>query len=70
MNFLSLFITPLLAVCVCAFHGRLEASQYYYASASLIFQNINLVDYYTGSTYTGTLNGGFNNCVSQQCYIT
>lgn len=70
MKFIGLLATPLLAVCVCAFHGRLEASQYYYAGPSLIFQNINLVDFYTGSTYTGTLNGGFNNCVSKQCFIT
>ncbi|KAJ6108582.1 hypothetical protein N7523_009905 [Penicillium sp. IBT 18751x] len=52
-----------------AFYGQMADS------ANMIneggnYQLIYLTDYNTGSTYTGTLYGGFNACTSQECTVS
>lgn len=51
-----------------AFWGQMAASAYE-ANEGGPFQIIYLTDYNTGSTYSGTLRGGFNSCTSSQCPV-
>ncbi|KAJ5663983.1 hypothetical protein N7507_004714 [Penicillium longicatenatum] len=51
-----------------AFYGQMAASAYE-ANEGGTFQIIYLTDYNTGSTYSGTLRGGFNGCASSECSI-
>jgi hypothetical protein len=51
-----------------AFYGQMAASDYS-ANEGGPFQIIYLTDYNTGSTYSGTLRGGFNSCTTSQCPI-
>lgn len=51
-----------------AFYGQLAASGYE-ANEGGTFQIIYLTDYNTGSTYSGTLHGGFNSCTSNECSV-
>ncbi|KAL4872097.1 hypothetical protein BDV12DRAFT_183340 [Aspergillus spectabilis] len=66
----------LLSALALALAGKTTAFQGQMAASNLIdqegpsFQIIYLTDYYTGSTYQGTLWGGFNDCVSKQCDIS
>ncbi|KAJ5997287.1 hypothetical protein N7522_008947 [Penicillium canescens] len=52
-----------------AFYGQMAASDYS-ANEGGTFQIIYLTDYNTGSTYSGTLRGGFNGCTSSQCPVS
>jgi hypothetical protein len=51
-----------------AFYGQMAASDYS-ANEGGVYQIIYLTDYSTGSTYSGTLYGGFNSCTSTECSI-
>ncbi|KAJ5748779.1 uncharacterized protein N7511_010475 [Penicillium nucicola] len=51
-----------------AFYGQMAASAYE-ANEGGTFQIIYLTDYNTGSTYSGTLYGGFNSCTSSECAV-
>ncbi|KAJ5666873.1 hypothetical protein N7462_011282 [Penicillium macrosclerotiorum] len=51
-----------------AFYGQMAASAYE-ANEGGVFQIIYLTDYNSGSTYSGTLYGGFNSCTSSECSI-
>lgn len=51
-----------------AFWGQMAASAYLQNEGGT-HQTISLTDYNTGSTYEGTLYGGFNACTSSQCPI-
>jgi len=51
-----------------AFYGQMAASDYS-ANEGGVYQIIYLTDYNTGSTYSGTLYGGFNACASSECTI-
>jgi hypothetical protein len=71
MKLLSLFAASLLAGHVSAFHGQLASSGYIEIAGAPAdtYQWIYLTDYATGSTYAGTVEGGWNNCADQQCWI-
>ena len=51
-----------------AFYGQMAASDYIINEGG-VSQTIYLTDYNTGSTYQGTLYGGFNGCTSTECNI-
>ncbi|KAJ5628229.1 hypothetical protein N7490_010457 [Penicillium lividum] len=65
----SLFVTvATLASYASAFSGQMAASAYE-ANEGGVFQIIYLTDYTSGSTYSGTLYGGFNGCASSECSV-
>lgn len=51
-----------------AFYGQMAASNYI-TNEGGVSQVIYLTDYNTGSTYQGTLYGGFNACTSSECNV-
>lgn len=52
-----------------AFWGQMAASAYSQNEGGT-YQIITLIDYNTGSVYSGTLYGGFNACTTSQCSIS
>jgi hypothetical protein len=52
-----------------AFYGQMASSDYGQNEGGT-YQIIYLTDYDTGSTYSGTLRGGFNYCTTSECPIT
>ncbi|KAJ5358519.1 uncharacterized protein N7496_010932 [Penicillium cataractarum] len=69
MKFLSLVAASLLAGHVSAFHGQLASSDYIKSSDGYTYQTIYLTDYVSGSTYAGSVYGGWNNCASSECWV-
>ncbi|KAJ5634843.1 hypothetical protein N7528_002685 [Penicillium herquei] len=68
MKFPILLTAAALAGHAHAFYGQMAASAYEENEGG-IFQVIYLTDYNTGSTYSGTLYGGFNDCTSYECTV-
>jgi hypothetical protein len=52
-----------------AFNGQMAASDYISFPGGIQEQYIYLTDYNTGSTYQGTLVGGFDGCTTTQCSV-
>lgn len=68
MKFPLVLSTLALAGHASAFYGQMAASAYEQNEGGT-FQIIYLTDYNTGSTYSGTLRGGFNACTSTECSV-
>ncbi|KAJ5752488.1 hypothetical protein N7520_009405 [Penicillium odoratum] len=65
----SLFVTvATLASYASAFTGQMAASAYEENEGG-VFQIIYLTDYTSGSTYSGTLFGGFDGCTTGECIV-
>jgi hypothetical protein len=68
-NEVSKSLAASLAGRVGAIHGKLDASEYIEPSPGYIYQCVYLTDSATGSTYTGSVYGGFNACTTSPFYI-
>ena len=66
----TLFLTAAAALAghATAFYGQMAASAYE-TNEGGTFQVIYLTDYNSGSTYSGTLYGGFNACADNECNV-
>ena len=70
MKFINILSTAVIAMAgqVYGFYGQMAASDYILNEGG-VSQTIYLTDYNTGSTYQGTLYGGFNACTTSECSI-